>query len=79
MADKLNMIADDVAGIKRWCERHEERHGDDADMLGRVLDQMKQHEGNHHSHLSTIRQGGSIGAALAILGALAELLRRLLF
>ena len=79
MTDKLQLIADDVTKLKSWCERHEERHGDDADMLGRVLDHMVSHEGNHHGPASTIKTGGAIGTALAFLGILAEVLRRLLF
>ncbi len=79
MPDKLDLIADDVAEVKRWLERHEERHGDDADMLGRVLDDLQTHLTNHHSRLSTMKQGGYIGTVLALLGAVAEILRRLLF
>ncbi len=77
MPDKLDIIADDVAEVKRWTERHERRHGDDADMLGRVLDDLQVHLTNHHGRLSTIKQGGAIGTALALLGGLAEILRRL--
>ena len=84
--DKLNIIADEVADLKRsadrmerWADSHDERHGDEADMLGRVLDQMEGHEGNHHGPASTIKQGGAIGTSLAVLGVLAEILRRLIF
>lgn len=84
--DKLNVIADDVADLKRsadrmarWADSHDERHGDEADMLGRVLDSMEGHEGNHHGTASTLKQGGAIGTSLAVLGLLAEVLRRLIF
>ena len=83
MPDKLDEIAADVADLKRsaarmarWADSHDERHGDEADMLSRVLDA---HEGNHHGTVSTIKQGGAIGTSLAILGVLAEVLRQLIF
>lgn len=78
-------LEEDVAEVKRWTERHEERHSDDSRMLALILEQsaaavkhIEEHLKNHHSRLSTIKQSGAIGAALAMLGAVAELLRRLL-
>ena len=77
MTDQLKEIRDDVRELREWSARHEERHGDDADMLGRVLDSLQNHLANHHSRLSTIKQSSGITAALLMLGAFAELLRRL--
>lgn len=78
MSDKLDIIAADVKELKAWSVRHEERHGDEANMLDLVLKDLQGHLTNHHSRLSTIKQGGYIGTSLALLGAVAEVLRRLL-
>ena len=75
MPDKLDLIAEDVAEVKRWTERHERRHANDAEMLGRVLDDLQVHMTNHHSKLSTVKQGGFVGLAISILYALIETLR----
>ncbi len=74
-SDKLNNIASDVAELKRWTERHEERHGDDADMLQRVLGHLDQHNTNHHGRASELKRTASIGAVLAILATAAETIR----
>ncbi len=79
MPDKLDQIADDVSEVKRWMERHEERHGDEANMLNLVLKDLQSHLTNHHGRLSTVKQGGYIGTVLALLGAAAEVLRRFFF
>lgn len=82
MADRFNMLEDDVTELKGWLARHEERHSDDSRMLQLVLERSEQslqhlesHSKNHHGRASLIKQSGGIAAALAVLGALAELLR----
>ena len=76
-SDKLDSIADDVSALKGWAARHEERHGDDADMLALVLNDLDRHTTNHHGRASTIKQGGWVAAALTLLWGIAELIRQL--
>ena len=56
---------------------HARRHESDAGMLARVLDNLEHHTQNAHGRLSTLKQSGGITAALLMVGAFAELLRRL--
>ena len=76
MPDKLEAIAEDVKELKAWSARHEERHGDDADMLALVLKDLDQHTNNHHGRTTEIKRTASIGAALAVLATIAEVLRQ---
>lgn len=76
MTDKLDSIASDVSGLKSWAVRHEERHGDDANMLNLVLEHLNTHTQNHHGRASEMKRTASIGAALAILAGIAEAIRQ---
>ncbi len=76
MPDKLDSIASDVSDLKRWTARHEERHGDDANMLNLVLEHLNTHTRNHHSRASEMRRTASIGAVLAIFAGIAEVIRQ---
>ena len=78
MPDKLDRIEKDVAAIKRWQERHEEKHGDDAAMLGRVLDSIKVHTDNHHGKLSQAKQAVIPVGLIGLLAAIAEIVRQFL-
>ena len=77
-SDKLDSIADDVSELKGWTARHEERHGDDADMLSLVLKDLDLHKTNHHGRASTIKQSGWIAAALTLLYGIAAAIRQIL-
>ena len=76
MPTKIDRIASDVKHLKKWTELHQERHGDDADMLGRVLDNMETHTSNHHSRTTEIKRGASIITILAIFAAVVEVARQ---
>lgn len=78
MPDRLKRIEEDVADLKGRFARHEKRHGDDAEMLGRVLDNLDKHVGNHHGRASTIRQGSIVATAITLIYVVAELIRQLL-
>ncbi len=73
--DAFKVMQEDVAALRAWADRHEERHGDDADMLGRVLDSQHLHEGNHHGRTSVLKQAGGVTAIAALAVAAAEILR----
>ena len=66
-----------LANLEGSALLHARRHESDAAMLARVLDNLELHLTNHHGRLSTIKQSGGITALLVVLGAFAELLRRL--
>ena len=70
---RLQDVADDVRELKGQFARHEERHGDDADMLGRVLDSLKEHTDNHHGTLSNVKQGGWVALLVTAAAVAAEL------
>ncbi len=74
-SDKLNNLADDIKALRAWTVRHEERHGDDADMLGLVLKDLDTHTNNHHGRMSQIKQGGWVAAALTLVLVLTEAVR----
>jgi hypothetical protein len=74
--DTLENIEQDVRELKAQFARHEERHGDEADMLGRVLDSLSEHTRNHHGKASTMKQGSAVGAAVALLYVVVELIRQ---
>ncbi len=77
--DQLDRIASDVKHLKKWASSHDERHGDEADMLSLVLKNMDTHANNHHGRTSEIKRGASITAILALLAALAETIRQVFF
>jgi hypothetical protein len=62
--------------LRAWAARHEERHGDDADMLQLVLNHLQTHTKNHHGRTSEVKRTVSIGAVLAVLAAIAEVIRQ---
>ena len=77
MTDPLDDIREDVSYLREWVNLHEERHGDDADMLGRVLDHIAKHDANAHGRVSTIKQNtGVMAGVLTVLYVAVELLRR---
>lgn len=75
LESEVGGVKEDVRDLKTSFHLHEERHGDDADMLQLVLDNQATHTNNHHGISSTMKQSAGIGGALAFLGVLAELLR----
>ncbi len=76
MTDPLDEIREDVSYLRKWVSSHEEKHGDDADQLGRVLDQILEHRNNAHGKASTIKQAGGVTGLLTVLYVAVELLRR---
>ncbi len=74
--DKVTEIANGIKELRAWTVRHEDRHGDDADMLALVLKDLDTHTNNHHGRVSQIKQGGWITASVALLVVLAEVLRQ---
>ena len=73
---QIQELQDDVKALRKWTLNHDERHGDDADMLGRVLDNIKIHTTNHHGRTSEIKRGASIITILAILAGAVEVMRQ---
>lgn len=76
MADQFDRIENDIKELRAWAARHEERHGDDADMLQLVLTHLNTHTKNHHGRTSEMKRTASIGAILAVLAAIAEVIRQ---
>jgi hypothetical protein len=76
ITDRLEHIEERLTNVEGTAYLHSRRHENDASMLARVLDNLEAHLSNHHSRLSTIKQSSGITAALLMLGAFAELLRR---
>lgn len=76
--DRLSRIEEDIRDVRVWQRNHDERHGDEADMLTLVLGQLKEHSSNHHGAVSTAKQAGYAGGLVALLGVVAELIRQFL-
>lgn len=74
----LEEIKEDIKDIRSWQRSHDERHGDDANMLGRVLDDIKAHTANHHGKLSQARQAAIPVGLIGLLAAVIELVRQFL-
>lgn len=79
MPDRLNRIETELTEVRRWQERHEERHGDDADMLGRVLDSLTEHLHNHHGRVSQAKQAAVPVGLISLLAIIAEVIRQVWF
>ena len=75
---RLDQIEEDIRDLKDQFSRHEERHGDDADMLQLVLRDMNDHTANHHGTASTVKQGGAVGLGVTLLYVAVELVQRFL-
>lgn len=73
--DAFKVMQEDVAALRSWTERHEKRHENDADMLGRVLDSLDDHQNNHHGRVSVLKQASGVTAIAALAVAAAEILR----
>ncbi len=76
-SDKLTDMESDIKALRAWTGRHEERHGDDADMLALVLSDLTKHTTNHHGRTSEIKRGASIITILAVLAGVVEVVRQL--
>lgn len=76
VAKDLKDIKSDIKSLRKWTGRHEKRHGNDADMLGRVLDDLHNHTDNHHGRTTELKRGASIVTILAVLAGLTEVLRQ---
>jgi hypothetical protein len=74
----LKDVISDVAELKEWLDRHERRHNADQELLSSIVDTLTDHQTNHHGRASTVRQTISIGAVLATLTAIAEVIRQFL-
>lgn len=74
---RFKRINERLHNLEGSAQLHNKRHESDSTMLARVLDNLELHLTNHHGRLSTIKQSGGITALLVIMGAFAELLRRL--
>jgi hypothetical protein len=77
VTDRLEHIEERLTNVEGSSYLHNKRHENDASMLARVLDNLEHHTQNAHGRVSEMRRTASIGAVLATLGAVAELLRRL--
>ena len=77
LTDRLEYIDERLHNLEGSAQLHNRRHESDSTMLARVLDNLELHLTNHHGRLSTLKQSGGITALLVVLGAVAELLRRL--
>ena len=75
---QITELQNDVKALRAWTGRHEERHGDDADMLALVLADLTKHTTNHHGRTSEIKRGASIVTILAILAGAVEVMRQFL-
>lgn len=75
--EKFERVYERLTNLEGASQLHNKRHESDSTMLARVLDNLELHLTNHHGRLSQIKQGGGVTAALLMLGAFAELLRRL--
>ncbi len=73
---RLETMAEDVDYLRRWSERHEKRHGNEADMLDIVLEHLNSHTSNHHGRASEIKRTASIATLLAVLAGIAEAIRQ---
>ena len=76
MTDPLDTIREDIAELKAWTQLHDQKHGDDADMLGRVLDQLLEHRNNAHGSLSKAKQAGGMTAVVTVVLVTLEVLRQ---
>ena len=76
--EQIQELQADVKALRKWTGRHENRHGDDAAMLGRVLDDLKDHTNNHHGRTSELKRGASIGTVLGLIAVVTEIIRRFL-
>jgi hypothetical protein len=75
--EQLDQIEEDVSELKEWTRDHRKEHTADTNLLSSIIDKIDSHQNNHHGRLSMVKQSGAIGAALAAVGGVAELLRRL--
>lgn len=76
-SNRFQRIDERLHNLEGSDQLHNKRHENDAKMLARVLDNLELHMNNHHGRLSTLKQSSGITAALLMIGAFAELLRRL--
>jgi hypothetical protein len=75
---ELEDIREDIRGIRAWQNFHDEKHGDDADMLQLVLKQLSSHQMNHHGKVSQIKQAAVPIGLIGLLATIAEIVRQFL-
>lgn len=78
MTNRFTVLEEAVAELKEWLDRHERRHNADQELLASIVDSLADHQTNHHSRATTVRQTASIGAVLAVLATIAEVIRQFL-
>lgn len=79
MGDLLLDIRDDVKSLQEWADRHEEAHTADTRLLASIVDSLSDHQNNHHSRVSVLKQNSIVGVVLTAFYAVAEILRQFIF
>ncbi len=79
MPDLLLIIQDDVEELKERLNRHEEAHTADTRLLASIVDTLSEHQNNHHSRSSVLKQNGIVGVILTMFYLVVESLRQFVF
>lgn len=79
MGDLLEDLAEDVHALQKWSARHEDSHIADTRLLASIVDTLSEHQNNHHSRSSVVKQNSIIGVVLTAFYAVAEILRQFVF
>lgn len=79
MSDSVEDIAEDVKDLKEWAARHDEAHTADTKLLASTIDILHEHQTNHHSRSSVIKQNSIVGVVLTAFYAVVEILRQFVF
>ena len=72
-------IEEDIKEIKGWQARHESAHTADTKLLATIVDTLSEHQNNHHSRTSVVKQNSIVGVVLTAIYAIAEILRQFAF
>ncbi len=67
----------DIEALRAWTSTHDKAHVADKELLTLLLEELSDHNTNHHGRASTIKQGGWIAAALTLLYGASEAIRRI--
>jgi len=79
MGDLVKDIAEDIKELQKWTARHEEAHTADTKLLASTIDILHEHQNNHHSRASVVKQNSIIGVVLTAFYVVVEILRQFIF
>lgn len=75
---QLEALDEDVGHLIDWTHTHDAEHVNEDKRMNLLLAQLAEHDTNHHSRASTIKQGGWVAVTLTIVYAVAEVIRQTL-